>query len=852
MSIINSNLNKEMTNDNIQIKIELFNISLKNKLKLQKNEDSFNYHNIDNIFNELNLYEKDNFNEFIFLFCEHNFDLTTSLIKDYQSDFIINLIHKINKDKNKSIINFIKNNHNDYIKLLNFFVDELYDYNQNTHIDKYSFSIIKNYFFILNKLTDFNFIYKNYSLKKNDEFNLTILEKIPNVLKSVKERNKTVFNDSFEGIEIDYMICELTKNIFDIAIKNNKSIKNNDFLKYPLDDEYTVNLSIKLHEKFLYLNCPDLIIDNEKKVIIYKENEIKDFLNIYSDFYTSNKFFRDEGGFFINEIYGNFLPLFCLVDNKENPLMKEEVYKHIVYMTVTKRFFNNENITDLFLDNCSELILTDGDTYYYVENNYYHKKICEEIINKFKKDESHDLYYSVNNTNINRSNFEMNELKRVGLGCRIGTFFNNGYIKKYNKLIKLSHNPDNLYTIKNNSYLYENETDETRKNFNLELMFLKEIVTIKLKKIVTIKLKKHDSNQNERDFDDLMFDILEQTAFGDKKNINCFNTIFKMIEDFVINYSSDGSNSKSYFNAIHINKIDINFFSKLYSDILFINLIDCAKNKADVLNSIKQERENNNYSPLISYQDKCDYEFERLAHIINDSNIHIYKMVTNKHMFLKFDDADNVSMKSIYDICLKSDFFERGLKFYYADKNITDTSIFDLDVIQKLFLYNKLTILNNKYPLTDYIKNKSKNEKIDDLLECNLHLFFIKDEIVKNLKNFNEITKNHDDKENVLFLNLYTDYHYILISNLLNSYNEFNNNNLKNNIKEYIIDYTKYNVDVFKFKGYLNDVLNLQLVTENNSENTNELYDDIQKIKNTIDDVLNLNTKNNKTKRISI
>ncbi len=106
MSIINSNLNKEMTDDDIQIKIELFNISLKNKLKLQKNEDSFNYHNIDNIFNELNLYEKDNFNEFIFLFCEHNFDLTTSLIKDYQSDFIINLIHKINKDKNKSIMFF--------------------------------------------------------------------------------------------------------------------------------------------------------------------------------------------------------------------------------------------------------------------------------------------------------------------------------------------------------------------------------------------------------------------------------------------------------------------------------------------------------------------------------------------------------------------------------------------------------------------------------------------------------------------------------------------------------------------------------------------------------------------------
>ena len=41
MSIINSNLNKEMTDDDIQIKIELFNISLKNKLKLQKNEDSF-------------------------------------------------------------------------------------------------------------------------------------------------------------------------------------------------------------------------------------------------------------------------------------------------------------------------------------------------------------------------------------------------------------------------------------------------------------------------------------------------------------------------------------------------------------------------------------------------------------------------------------------------------------------------------------------------------------------------------------------------------------------------------------------------------------------------------------------
>ena len=71
-----------MTDDDIQIKIELFNISLKNKLKLQKNEDSFNYHNIDNIFNELNLYEKDNFNEFIFLFCEHNFELTTSLIKN--------------------------------------------------------------------------------------------------------------------------------------------------------------------------------------------------------------------------------------------------------------------------------------------------------------------------------------------------------------------------------------------------------------------------------------------------------------------------------------------------------------------------------------------------------------------------------------------------------------------------------------------------------------------------------------------------------------------------------------------------------------------------------------------------
>ena len=189
MSIINSNLNKKMTDDDIQIKIELFNISLKNKLKLQKNEDSFNYHNIDNIFNELNLYEKDNFNEFIFLFCEHNFELTTSLIKNDKSDFIINLIQIINENENK-IINFIKNNHNDYIKLLNFFVDELYDYNQNTHIDKYSFSIIRNYFFILNKLTDFNFIYKNYSLKKNDEFNSTILEKIPHVLKSVKERKK--------------------------------------------------------------------------------------------------------------------------------------------------------------------------------------------------------------------------------------------------------------------------------------------------------------------------------------------------------------------------------------------------------------------------------------------------------------------------------------------------------------------------------------------------------------------------------------------------------------------------------------------------------------------------------------
>ena len=74
--------------------------------------------------------------------------------------------------------------------------------------------------------------------------------------------------------------------------------------------------------------------------------------------------------------------------------MKEEAYEHIVYMTVTKGFFNNEKITDLFLDNCSELILTDGDTYY-VENNYYHKKICEEIINKFKNDKAHDLNYSV-------------------------------------------------------------------------------------------------------------------------------------------------------------------------------------------------------------------------------------------------------------------------------------------------------------------------------------------------------------------------------------------------------------------------------------------------------------------------
>ena len=760
-------------------------------------------------------------------------------------------------DYNK-IQQLIQKKPDDYLKLFNFILDDLDNYHKTLTNDTLKNNVdynnlkMNNYFNIIN-----NFI-KSYINNSNDiltkilELDSILLKKLPRVLKQIKISLNDCEIDSFKQ-SINVEILDTSKNIFDVYTQHSLDDKNSNYVnqlgfefdfKFDKDlfdnQHYVLNkdnyeLSIVLYNRFLYINCPDLKIDKEDNFIIYNKQDVHQFLKKFNNFVDNNniinKTYYNKNDYFLNAFYCDILPLYFLNFNNENgkpSFFNNNKEFSVINKIVRNKFINNDNVFNV-LFNCSS-IRRDDFTFLYIK-----KTISDNLTNKINNFLNNNKNPNLN-INIGQNNKTVYELTMKFIINR------NNCVETYNTFIKnkymfVNENGISLDFVDNTISFnaYDDKTELKENSKELKTLFFKDFIQNHLNLSINYEIDKKESffslHNTENNYNQLMFYILEKHINGDSDDLHCINiALINLINRIGYDYISD--DSVLNINELSINQMNHDLLIKLFSDIIFINSINFANNKEDVFKLIKKDKETNNLTSLIEYQNHCEYDGINKVNYLNDENLPIYQhILSNKIFFYDNNHNNNSKKQNTYKLAIKLDVFKK------LENNMINTDL--ISNCRQIFLYNKNTIINNQFPISDYMiktfndKNCSKDE-----LKEKLDLKPMLDNFLVDYYNYNS-TINYNTKNVFKLDEVKKAYQYILVINLLKSYNDTTNHDLKNDIKKNIANYIKkQSIKLEKINEYLNT---------NFSDVYNNLPENIINIKNTIDAFYHSNIKSKKT-----
>ena len=771
--------------------IENFNNSMENDIQLIINETKKEYENYIIFFkNYFNSFHQNNLN---FL---QNINDTLNIYNETESIFYYKIVDLLNKTENKyenvlyQLKNSIDKNNNNSNKFIN---EYIYNQSENYLIileliaDKINYDIIyiedeqlkKK---IINYLNDFrkqiemidikfrsilNDLCYNLSIENNKEFVEYLIE-VKNKKNNFKNTKEKIINRLINKIEIGNNIVKYNQDfkiLFDIRnkIKNTRIYNFINFYSEPLNES---NEPYFIFDMNIFNNLSNLrndIISN-----IRKNNSIDKYLNNY-DSYLNKILKENYGNILIKNYYDTYINSSFLnntIDDYYNsliPIVNE-------YLTIFISKYFNAHIS-YYLDDSKDLL---------------------NILDEIKKEQNKNIYFTLSN---------LNKIIQSNIKNKINNAYNlliNYITKDYNKILQ-NIDPSNLSLINSINNKFKNYINiiKTQKTNDINIDYQNNILNL-------------DSNDP--------FSLSEKIQTEEKKYINLtqnfIDQINLKISEQLINIKEDQIIHNKYSN------------SKLYNSFFYFNFI----NESKYLITINDIKDLNSYN-YISLYNNTDFEIDSFINILLN---YIYSKKEEDLSIIKsYIQQLNDNYTNVFENNLN--YKELSLNIRNLAKYVFDMNIKISEKTQDFItiIYQNFINFKNKYlKSTFFLDNRLFHQSFKSF-ESNLN------NRLKNISNFLSNFKIESEliNEAILYYKGQFDIGYNEMIKIINKNEEiFYFFNLTYNLKEQgviIMNKIKNN-----YYNYIEKEVNKIYKEEFNILKTN-IYDKLENEKNKIIEKLN-------------
>ena len=302
-----------------------------------------------------------------------------------------------------------------------------------------------------------------------------------------------------------------------------------------------------------------------------------------------------------------------------------------------------------------------------------------EILNTDIQYKEGILEYLEKNNNLNLIVFKENlpgqikllnlikEIKKINNNIKIIIFINNNYLENYEK-------------IKNVNYIY-----------------LEKITINNILKILNLEVKNNNENNKKRKLS--VIQILGNPGSGKTIiSLILIKIISKIKKEKILFIEDNKILNNILLKKYNINLLNNNEIIKLENNIYLLNIIYLINNKTNILEYLKNIKNNYNYiiidgkNKLINFEkiiDKKIYLLEANLIEINKSKNYIIK--NNLEIIINKKNIFSIDQKIIEDIFNKKVFFEID---YYNNFNLFINNEFELKFLNKKLINKLLKILN--------------------------------------------------------------------------------------------------------------------------------------------------------------
>ena len=710
---------KQLIKDNYNKNFKQYNILFTKNIKYNENNNltnnDFKNNNLILSIDDLKYY----FSKDFYIYNDKTIlliDEIDSVFDPIKSDYnIIENTKELNDIELKNIIEFIFNDDNkklirsEYIKKLNEII------NKDFNITDYNVEPLLNYQLYLNymfsNINKFNIIPVEYTNKplEGSKFN-NIYDEIILTIKAFYEYKDNMrkedinnFNNIFKNIIFNY--DEKSKDIKYKFIYNEK-ININDYKKYI---EYIIKNNLKITEQYYNYNNLDVI---NNKLILYKS------------------------GFSGTTDITYYLPINNILFNDKKII--ENIYKYEY-----KNIIIDIDLENNILIKNNDVIIED------IEGN----KILDNIFERIKDDNIkyiNDLEFL---KELNEYENILNYIKKYRINCLIDTygFFKNKSSEEIiNDVFKFNIFDKYIYIDDEDNIIYKNK-ENINKIFSNEYNFDENICFTYFSQKNIIGTNINLKYNKEKDYNILLLinnntnlDLFYQSFYRDRniQNLNHnIHIIYLNTKEYIENYII---NKKEYINNYIINEkkyindyiknciknkliIEFDKLNKLEILYLFLEIIKEEKNyNKQILNIIQNIRTNNRIDPYLS----CSYSIDLNSDIIlinnllnNDLINEIIDDINNVHEDLNKPELNLKVKNNIINLIkyLQNNYNKLNSKniIFEKEKNIEKDIEKEKELIKETFLINNN--LNLRYIFT-YLDNSKILYDVLDVFNLKIYL----------------------------------------------------------------------------------------------------------------------------------
>ena len=259
------------------------------------------------------------------------------------------------------------------------------------------------------------------------------------------------------------------------------------------------------------------------------------------------------------------------------------------------------------------------------------------------------------------------EIKKINNNIKIIIFINNNYLENYEK-------------IKNVNYIY-----------------LEKITINNILKILNLEVKNNNENNKKRKLS--VIQILGNPGSGKTIiSLILIKIISKIKKEKILFIEDNKILNNILFKKYNINILNNNEIIKLENNIYLLNIIYLINNKTNILEYLKNIKNNYNYiiidgkNKLINFEKIIDKKIYLLeANLIEINKAKNYIIKNNLEIIINKKNIFSIEQKIIENILNKKVFFEID---YYNNFNLFINNEFELKFLNKKLINKLLKILN--------------------------------------------------------------------------------------------------------------------------------------------------------------